>query len=316
MTEAASASSESGEAPRRTSPLIGSTLEMVGHTPLVRLDSLTDHLSDEVEVWVKLEYANPGGSIKDRPARQIVLDALEDGRLGEGQTLIDSTSGNTGIAYAMIGAAVGIDVELVMPENVSTARKHIVRTYGAEIVFSDPMEGSDGAIRKVREIVEADEDGEYFYADQYGNPSNPRAHRQTTAPEIWDQTDGRVTHFVAATGTSGTIMGTARGLRERDASIQIVGVQPDDAFHGLEGLKHMPTAIEPDIYDESSLDDVRYVSTEASWDMAERLAREEGIAGGYSAGANVLEAIRVAEELDEGVVVTIVCDHADRYFEE
>jgi cysteine synthase B len=289
---------------------------MVGHTPLVRLDSLTDHLSDEVEVWVKLEYANPGGSIKDRPARQIVLDALEDGRLGEGQTLIDSTSGNTGIAYAMIGAAVGIDVELVMPENVSTARKHIVRTYGAEIVFSDPMEGSDGAIRKVREIVEADEDGEYFYADQYGNPSNPRAHRQTTAPEIWDQTDGRVTHFVAATGTSGTIMGTARGLRERDASIQIVGVQPDDAFHGLEGLKHMPTAIEPDIYDESSLDDVRYVSTEASWDMAERLAREEGIAGGYSAGANVLEAIRVAEELDEGVVVTIVCDHADRYFEE
>ncbi len=301
---------------RRDAPRRESALEMVGDTPLVRLEHVTEHLSDEVEVWAKLEFMNPGGSVKDRPARQIILDALEAGDLGDGQTLIDSTSGNTGIAYAMIGAAVGVDVTLVMPENVSPARKHIVRTYGADIIFSDPMEGSDGAIRKVRELVDNDDDDAYFYADQYSNPSNPRAHQLTTAPEIWEQTEGRITHFVTATGTSGTIMGVARGLREFDASIEVIGVQPDDAFHGLEGLKHMPSAIVPDLYDESLLDDVRFVSTDSSWDMADRLAREEGIPVGYSAAANVLEAVRVAEELDEGVVVTIICDHADRYFEE
>lgn len=287
---------------------------MVGGTPLVRLTEVTDHLPSTVEVWAKLEFMNPGGSVKDRPARQIIQDALASGELPEGGTLIDSTSGNTGVAYSMLGAAMGVNVVLVMPENVSQARKHIVRTYGAEIVFSDPMEGSDGAIRKVEEIVENDDDGEYFYADQYNNPSNPRAHETTTAPEIWRQTGERITHFVAATGTSGTIMGTGRGLKQRNPGISVIGVQPDDAFHGLEGLKHMPTAIVPGIYDESALDDVRYVSTEASWEMAERLAAEEGIAAGYSAGANVAEAVSVAEQLDEGVVVTIICDHADRYF--
>jgi cysteine synthase B len=289
-------------------------IDMVGGTPLVRLTEVTDHLPSTVEVWAKLEFMNPGGSVKDRPARQIIQDALESGELPEGGTLIDSTSGNTGVAYSMLGAAMGVNVVLVMPENVSQARKHIVRTYGAEIVFSDPMEGSDGAIRKVEEIVENDDDGEYFYADQYNNPSNPRAHETTTAPEIWRQTGERITHFVAATGTSGTIMGTGRGLKQRNPGISVIGVQPDDAFHGLEGLKHMPTAIVPGIYDESALDDVRYVSTEASWEMAERLAAEEGIAAGYSAGANVAEAVSVAEQLDEGVVVTIICDHADRYF--
>jgi cysteine synthase B len=289
-------------------------IDMVGGTPLVRLTEVTDHLPSTVEVWAKLEFMNPGGSVKDRPARQIIQDALESGELPEGGTLIDSTSGNTGVAYSMLGAAMGVNVVLVMPENVSQARKHIVRTYGAEIVFSDPMEGSDGAIRKVEEIVENDDDGEYFYADQYNNPSNPRAHETTTAPEIWRQTGERITHFVAATGTSGTIMGTGRGLKQRNPGISVIGVQPDDAFHGLEGLKHMPTAIVPGIYDESALDDVRYVSTEASWEMAERLAAQEGIAAGYSAGANVAEAVSVAEQLDEGVVVTIICDHADRYF--
>jgi cysteine synthase B len=289
-------------------------IDMVGGTPLVRLTEVTDHLPSTVEVWAKLEFMNPGGSVKDRPARQIIQDALASGELPEGGTLIDSTSGNTGVAYSMLGAAMGVNVVLVMPENVSQARKHIVRTYGAEIVFSDPMEGSDGAIRKVEEIVENDDDGEYFYADQYNNPSNPRAHETTTAPEIWRQTGERITHFVAATGTSGTIMGTGRGLKQRNPGISVIGVQPDDAFHGLEGLKHMPTAIVPGIYDESALDDVRYVSTEASWEMAERLAAEEGIAAGYSAGANVAEAVSVAEQLDEGVVVTIICDHADRYF--
>jgi cysteine synthase B len=289
---------------------------MVGHTPLVRLTEVTSHLPDAVEVWAKLEFQNPGGSIKDRPARQIILDAIEQGELGDGQTLIDSTSGNTGVAYAMIGAACGVDVALVMPENVSPARKHIVRTYGAEIIFSDPMEGSDGAIRKVEEIVAEDDEGKYFYADQYGNPSNPRAHELTTGPEIWEQTDGRVTHFVTATGTSGTIMGTARGLRAHNPDIQVIGLQPDDPFHGLEGLKHMPSAIQPDIYRPDELDEVRSVQTEDGWDMAEQLAIEEGIAGGYSAGANVYEALNVADQLDEGVVVTIICDHADRYFGE
>lgn len=302
--------------PDRTPPRYESLLEQVGNTPLVELTELTSHLPDSVEVWAKLEFMNPGGSVKDRPAREIIVDALEAGELGEGQTLIDSTSGNTGVAYAMIGAAVGVDVALVMPENVSSARKHIVRTLGAEIIFSDPMEGSDGAIELVREIVEADTDGEYFYADQYGNPSNPKAHRRTTAPEIWEQTDGRITHFVSATGTSGTVMGVSKGLRERTSGVRIVGVQPDDPFHGLEGLKHMPEAIVPDIYDPEVLDEVRLVSTEAGWAMAERMAEWEGIAGGYSSGANVHQAIEVAEELDEGVVVTVVTDHADRYFGE
>jgi cysteine synthase B len=300
----------------RRPPLRESLLEMVGRTPLVRLGNVTSHLEDGVEVYVKLEFLNPGGSVKDRPARQIVLDALEAGDLGDGQTLIDSTSGNTGIAYAMIGAAAGVDVALVMPENVSTARKHIVRRFDAEIILSDAMEGSDGAIRKVRELVGEDDDGQYFYANQYANPSNPRAHELTTAPEIWEQTDGEVTHFVTGTGTSGTVMGVAEGLHARNPNVEIVGVQPDDGFHGLEGLKHMPTAIEPDFYDESKLDDVRFVSTEDGWDMAQRLADEEGIAVGYSAGANVAEAISVAEQLDEGVVVTIACDHIDRYMDD
>jgi cysteine synthase B len=302
--------------PKRGAERFDSVLEMVGDTPLVELTVVTSHLPDAVEVWAKLEFMNPGGSVKDRPAREIILDAMESGDLGEGQTLVDSTSGNTGVAYAMIGAAVGVDIELVMPENVSPARKHIVRTFGADIVFSDPMEGSDGAIRKVRERVEDDEEGAYYFADQYGNPSNPKAHERTTAPEIWEQTDGRITHMVVATGTSGTVMGLARGLRDRNSGVEIVGVQPDDPFHGLEGLKHMPSAIEPAIYDESVLDEVRYVSTDAGWDMADRVAAEEGIACGYSGGANIHQAIEVAEELDEGVVVTLACDHADRYFEE
>jgi len=302
--------------PERACPRFDSVLEMVGNTPLVELTELTSHLPESVEVWAKLEFKNPGGSVKDRPAREIILDAIEEGELGEGQVLVDSTSGNTGVAYSMIGAAVGVDVVLVMPENVSPARKHIVRTFGAEIVFSDPMEGSDGAIRKVREMVEEDEEGRYYFADQYGNPSNPKAHERTTAPEIWEQTEGRITHMVTALGTSGTTMGLARGLRDRDPGVEIVGVQPEDPFHGLEGLKHMPSAIEPAIYDESLLDEIRFVATDDGWDMADRVAAEEGIACGYSSGANIHQALEVAGELEEGVVVTVACDHADRYFED
>ena len=293
-----------------------SLLEMVGGTPLVRLENLTADLSDDVEIWVKLEFLNPGGSVKDRPAKQIILDALESGELTDEKTLIDSTSGNTGIAYSMIGAAVGVDVALVMPENVSPARKHIVETYGAEIIYSDPMEGSDGAMELAKKLVEEDEEGEYFYANQYGNPSNPKAHETTTAPEIWEQTDGRVTHFVASTGTSGTIMGTGRGLRKYNSEIETFGAQPADSFHGLEGLKHMPSAIVPDIYEKTEIEDVIYVDTEDGWDMAEQLARQEGIAAGNSAGANVWSALELGKRLDEGVIVTVICDHADRYLGE
>lgn len=291
-------------------------LELVGNTPLVRLQKVTAGLAPGVEVWAKLEYLNPGGSVKDRPARQIILDALDCGELGPGKVLIDATSGNTGIAYAMLGAALGIEVHLVMPENVSPARKHIVQTYGAHIVYSDPMDGSDGAIRLCREIVARDTGGRYFYANQYGNPSNPLAHERTTAPEIWAQTQGRVTHFVTCTGTSGTVMGTGRGLKALNPAIQVIGGQPSDAFHGLEGLKHMPSSIVPDIYLEEQLDDVLWIDTEDGWDMSMRLAAEEGIACGYSAGANVQAALSVARNLTHGVVVTVICDHADRYFGE
>ncbi len=291
-------------------------LEMIGNTPMVRLKRVTEDIGDAVEVWAKLELMNPGGSVKDRPARQIFMDAIDNGDLGDGQTLIDATSGNTGIAYSMIGASLGIDVELVMPENVSPQRKHIVTTYGADIIYSDAMDGSDGAIRLARQQVENDDNGEYFYADQYRNPSNPRAHQRTTAPEIWEQTAGRVTHFVAATGTSGTVMGTGRGLKERNQDIQVIGGQPSDSFHGLEGLKHMPTSIKPDIYREDELDDLVWIDTDEAWDMADELAQLEGIAGGYSAGANVVAALDVARDLDRGVVVTVICDHADRYFGE
>ncbi|MFU8804635.1 MAG: PLP-dependent cysteine synthase family protein [Bradymonadaceae bacterium] len=293
-----------------------SLLDLVGRTPLVRLQHLTSDLPASVEVWVKLESMNPGGSVKDRPARQILRDALERGDLGDGKILIDATSGNTGIAYAMLGAALGVEVHLVMPGNVSLQRKHIVETFGAKVIFSDPMDGSDGAIRLCRQIVTDDVDGRYFYANQYGNPSNPRAHELTTAPEIWEQTGGRVTHFLASTGTSGTIMGCGRGLKGFSKDIQVIGCQPSDAFHGLEGLKHMPSSIVPAIYHEADLDDVMYIETEDGWDMAERLAAEEGIAAGNSAGANVWAALKVARRLASGVVVTVICDHADRYFGE
>ena len=292
-----------------------SLIEMIGNTPLVKLEGVTRDLPKEVEVWAKLEFMNPGGSIKDRPARQIILDAIAEGKLGQGQRLIDATSGNTGIAYAMLGAALDVPITLVMPGNVSEQRRHIVTTFGAEIILSDPMAGSDGAITLVRELIAQDSEGLYFYADQYSNPSNPLAHTLTTAPEIWKQTDGRVTHFVAATGTSGTVMGTGRGLKGYSEDIKIIGAQPADAFHGLEVLKHMPSSITPRIYHEDLLDEVLWIETEEGWDMAERLAIDEGLAAGNSGGANVCAALQVARTLEKGVIVTVICDHADRYME-
>ena len=295
---------------------ISSVIEAVGNTPLVRLRRVARHVP-EVEVWAKLEFANPGGSVKDRPALRMMVDALADGRLTEGKILIDSTSGNTGVAYSLFGAALGIRVRLVMPSNVSKARKDIARSFGTEIVFSDPMEGSDGAIRAAREIVEKAPE-KYFYPDQYSNPSNWRAHYDGTAPEILDALGSRLSHFVAGLGTTGTMMGCTRRLKEHRKSIECVAVEPDQPLHGLEGLKHLASSLVPPIYDARVPDRILPISTEDGWDMADRLAREEGLHVGHSSGANIVAAVRLAEEAQQraqsGCIVAIVCDRGDRYF--
>jgi S-sulfo-L-cysteine synthase (O-acetyl-L-serine-dependent) len=265
-----------------------------------------------VHILIKAEWFNPGGSVKDRAALQIVLDAERRGDLANGKALIDSSSGNTGIAYAMVGAARGFPVELVMPASVSEERKLIAAGYGAKITYSDPYDGSDGAIREVRRIV-AEQGERYYYADQYSNPSNWLAHYQTTGPEVWRQTMGQVTHFVAGLGTSGTIMGTGRYLRERNPHVQIIGVQPDDALHGIEGLKHMESAIVPAIYDERLLDQKLLVNTEEAFAMTRRIASAEGIFAGQSSGAAMLGALRLAETLDAGVIVVVFPDGGDKY---
>ncbi|MCS6798858.1 MAG: pyridoxal-phosphate dependent enzyme [Myxococcota bacterium] len=264
---------------------IDGVVDAIGQTPLVRLRRVGREVPG-VEIWLKLEFFNPGGSVKDRAARQMLLDAVADGRLTRERRIIDSTSGNTGVAYAMLGAALGYGVTLVMPANVSAARKNITRAYGAELVFSDPMEGSDGAIRKVREMV-AQQPERWFYPDQYSNPSNPLAHYLGTGREILDQIGDRITHFVAGLGTSGTMMGTTRRLREHRRRIHCVAVEPAEPLHGLEGLKHMATSIVPAIYDPSLPDEILAVGTEEGWELAERLAREEGLHVGHSTGANV-----------------------------
>ena len=293
-----------------------SVVDAVGRTPLLRLRRVAAHLPD-VEVWAKLEFANPGGSVKDRPALRMIQDALADGRLAPGKTLIDSTSGNTGVAYSLYGAALGVPVRLVMPSNVSKARKDISRAFGTDIVFSDPMEGSDGAIRLVREIV-AREPDRYFYPDQYSNDSNWRAHYDGTAPEILEALGDRLTHFVAGIGTTGTIMGCTRRLHEHGRHIECVAVEPADALHGLEGLKHMASSLVPPIYDPHVPDRILPVTTEDGWDMADRLAREEGVHVGHSSGAAVFAALQVAAEAQKsgrgGCVVAIVADRGDRYF--
>jgi cysteine synthase B len=291
--------------------------QLVGGTPLVQIRRIGSP-ADGVRIFAKLEYFNPGGSVKDRPALQMVLDALADGRLTPGKTLIDSTSGNTGVAYSWIGAAMGFPVALVMPANVSIARKRITAAYGATIIYSDPMEGSDGAIRKVRRLVEEQPD-RYFYPDQYSNESNPRAHYLTTGEEIWNQTGGAVTHFVCGIGTGGTVMGTGRRLREYRREIRVIAVEPAEPLHGLEGLKHMPSSLVPSIYREAELDEKLSVGTEEGWDMADRLLAEEGLLVGRSAGAAMVGAVRVARQLatqgQTGTIVPQGPDRADRYFE-
>ncbi len=289
-------------------------LDLIGNTSLVRLTRIRP-ASPNVEIYAKAEWENPGGSVKDRPAMNIIREAEAVGEMSLEKILIDSTSGNTGIAYAMICAAKGYRLKLFMPSNVSHERKRILKAFGAAIEYTDPMEGSDGAIRRVR--AEAGKNsGLYFYANQYDNPANWRAHYQATAPEIFEQTDGRVTHFVAGLGTSGTFVGTARRLKELNPRIQCLSFQPDSPFHGLEGMKHMPSAIKPGIYETTVADENLEVSTEDAHRMTLRLAREEGLLVGISSGAALVAALKVADRLAQGVVVTIFPDSGDKYLSE
>jgi cysteine synthase B len=294
------------------------TTERIGNTPLVRLDKIVRDLPG-ITLLAKAEWVNPGGSVKDRAAWSIVRDALDRGLLTPGKTLLDATSGNTGIALAMLGAALGFPVRLCMPTNVSPERKRILRAYGAEVDWTDPDQGSDGAIRRARELAAASPEN-FYYADQYSNPANWKAHYNTTAPEIWQQTGGRLTHFIAGLGTSGTFMGTTRRLKELSPAIQAISFQPDSPFHGLEGMKHMATAIVPAIYDSELADRNLEVETELAYAMVRRIAREEGLLVGISAGAAVVACLQIArEEAAAGrsaTIVTVLPDSADKYLSE
>ena len=293
-----------------------SVVDAVGRTPLVRLRKVTEKCPD-VPVYAKLEFCNPGGSVKDRAALRMMQEALRTGALTRDKILIDSTSGNTGVAYSIFGAALGVKVRLVMPLNVSKPRKDIARAFGTEIIFSDPMEGSDGAIRQVQQIVEKEPDL-YYYPDQDSNPNNPLAHYHGTGAEILEALGDTITHFVAGLGTTGTMMGTTRRLKEHARKIRCLGVVPSEALHGLEGLKHLESSLVPAIYDPSVPDELVRVTTEDGWTMADLLAQREGLHVGHSSGANVIAAVRVAEELQRtgqgGAVVAIVADRGDRYF--
>jgi len=309
-----------------TARLLGATLlERIGNTPLLRLERLTAHLPG-VQILDKAEWANPGGSVKDRAAASIVLDAEKRGLLkfhqhtgNTGRALLDATSGNTGIAYAMLGAALGFAVTLCVPSNVSEERKRILAAYGAEVIWTDPADGSDGAIRRARAMI-ASEPERYFYADQYGNEQNWMAHYRTTANEIWRQTEGQVTHFVAGLGTSGTFMGTTRRLRELNPAIQCISMQPDSPFNGFEGLKYMATAIVPPIYDAALADANIFMETERSYAMAKELGRRDGLLVGVSAAGAVASSLQIAEQEAragrEAVIVTILSDSADKYLSE
>ena len=294
-----------------------SVLNLVGNTPLVKISKvLPEDISPEVEIYAKLESFNPGGSVKDRPALSMFLTAQKEGIITEGKVVIDATSGNTGIALAMVGSALGIPVELAMPANVSEERKKIIQAYGAKVYLTDPLEGTDGAIIYVRELVEKNPE-RYVYLDQYNNPANWRAHFYSTGIEVWNQTEGRVTHFVAGIGTGGTIMGTGRRLKVYDQNIQVIGVQPAYPFHGIEGLKHIESSIKPGIFDENFLDRTIFVETEDAYEWARKLVREEAIFVGQSSGAALWACIKLARELTErgekGVIVTVFPDGGEKY---
>lgn len=290
-----------------------SALDLIGGTPLVRITRITARLDPQVRIFAKLERGNPGGSVKDRPAFRMVHDAEQAGLLTRDKIILDSTSGNTGIAYAMIGAVRGYRVKIVIPGNASTERKKIMTGFGAELVFSSPFDGADGAIKLAKEIL-ADDPDRYFQPDQYNNPSNARAHELTTGPEIIEQTGGAVTHFAACVGTGGTIMGTGRALRAFRRDIKVLSVHPDDAMHGIEGTKYLEDgAIVPGIFDKGFPDERLIAGTEAAFDMTRRLAREEGLFAGTSSGAAMAAALRVAEKLDRGTIVVMFPDGGDRY---
>jgi cysteine synthase B len=284
----------------------------IGDTPLIRIRNLAADVSPLVSVFAKAEFVNPGGSVKDRPAWAMIRDGLESGRLNRDRTLLDATSGNTGIAYAMIGASVGFRVKLAIPANASPQRKRLLEAFGAELILTDPVEGTDGARTLVADLAKQ-APGRYFYPDQYNNDANWIAHFETTGAEILDQTHRQVTHFVAALGTTGTFTGVSRRLKNEIANVQSIVVQPDTALHGIEGVKHIPSAIVPGIFDSSLQDDVVEVSTEEAIEMADRLAREEGLFVGPSSGANVTVALKLAQTLDRGTVVTVLCDSGERY---
>ena len=293
----------------------------IGNTPLLPLDALTRDLHRDLanlELWGKAEWYNPGGSVKDRAAARIVAEARRTGKLAPGKILLDSTSGNTGIAYAMLGAALGFPVTLCVPKNISPERKRILQAYGANIIYTDPAEGSDGALKIARQYAERCPDL-YFYADQYSNDANWRAHYETTANEIWQQTLGSITHFVAMLGTTGTFVGTTRRLKELNPTIRCISLQPDSAFHGIEGAKHLPSAIVPRIYDPALADENLEIATEDAHAMARRLAREQGLLVGVSAAAALVGSLQVAERLkidQRAAIVTILADSGEKYLSE
>lgn len=294
---------------RKEKPL--SLLTSIGNTPLIEIRQLTKDIGG-VQIFAKAEWLNPGGSVKDRAGQKIIEDGEKSGQLTRDKIILDSTSGNTGIAYAMISAIKGYRVELVVPANISEERKKALEAYGVKLIFTDPLLGSDGALLEAKRIYEANP-GLFFKADQYNNPSNWKAHYETTGAEILQQTGGKVTHFVAGVGTGGTLIGTGKRLKEYNPHIKLFGVQPDSGFHGIEGLKHIETAIRPGIYDETILDGTLFVKTEDALEMAHRLAREEGLWVGPSSGAAFLASLRLAESIDRGIVVTLFPDGGARY---
>jgi cysteine synthase B len=292
-----------------------SILNKIGNTPLIKIKKLTENLSPDVSIYAKAEWFNPGGSIKDRPALNMILEGENNGLLNHDKIILDATSGNTGIAYALIAAVKGYKVKLVLPANASEERKKIITAYGAEIILTDPLEGTDGAQRVAKKIYQSNTD-KYFYPDQYNNPANWFAHYNTTAREIWNQTKGKITHFVCGLGTTGTFTGTSKRLKELKPSIQCIELQPDSPLHGLEGLKHLPTSQIPGIYDETLRDQLLEISTEESYKMIKRLAIDEGLFAGISSGAAMAASLKISMEIESGVIVTVFADGGIKYLSE
>jgi len=292
-----------------------SLLDLIGNTPLISFSDIYDDISPGVELYAKAEWFNPGGSVKDRPAYRMIMDGIASGELTKDKVIMDSSSGNTAISYAMIGMTLGYKVELVTPQNINFERKKVLEAYGAKVINSDPLEGSDGAILLAHKIKKENPE-KYFMPDQYNNPSNPLAHYLTTAPEIWEQTNKRITHFIAGMGTSGTVMGTGARLKEYNKDIKVLAMQPAESLHGLEGLKHMPSSIQPGIFNESFPDEIIGIGTEESYDMMKYVMDKKGLFVGHSGGAAIQAVYEVAKKLDSGVIVTVLPDSGFRYLSE